>query len=314
MWKDFFFFSGTQRAGIIVLFTLIAIIFTLVQLLPVIFSDSSVSVDSQQFQEEATRFEASLRMLDSLKIRERPYYMQGKYYGYTNYPTNSHHRRDDTLEDDVQLFPFDPNTLDSTSLVELGIPRFVVSNILRYRSKGGYYYSAERFSETYGLSSSLYSKLSPFIVIESQRIYELKTDTFPDTPIIVDLNTADSVQLMQLKGVRNFLARSILRFRKASGGYVSKEQLLEVYGMNEQLYASISPFCTVDPAAITKLKVNSASVDKLRAHPYLDFYQAKAVYEYRRKKGKLQSMRDLYHIEELDSATLKKISLYLSFE
>ena len=314
MWKDFFFFSGTQRAGIIVLFALIAIIFTLIQLLPVIFSESTVSVDSQQFQEEAARFEASLRTLDSLKKKERPYYMQGKYYGYTKYPTNSYHRRDDDSKDDVQLFPFDPNTLDSAGLVELGIPRFVVSNILRYRSKGGFYFSAERFSETYGLSSSLYNKLNPFIVIESQRIYEMKTDTFPDTPIIVDLNTADSVQLMQLKGVRNFLARSILRFRKASGGFISKEQLLEVYGMNEQLYASISQFCTVDPGAITKLKVNSASVDKLRAHPYLDFYQAKALYEYRRKKGKLQSIRELNHIEELDSATLNKISLYLSFE
>ncbi|OJX90727.1 MAG: hypothetical protein BGP01_04970 [Paludibacter sp. 47-17] len=308
MIKDFFYFSGAQRTGIIVLFVLLLIGFIAVQLVPVFVAEPVIEIDDPGFIDDVRAFEASLERVDTVvKQWRRPAWQAPAFRNYASRSANE--------VSAAELFPFDPNTLDSAGLVQLGIPRHVVKNILRYRLKGGYYATAQRFSETYGLSPDLFARLHPYILIESTKITQLKIpDAEASDPVPVELNAADSTQLMSLKGVGRGIALSILRFRKASGGFVQIDQLREVYGMTGELFARIQPWIRVDSTTITKIKVNAAGVDKLRAHPYLNFYQAKAIYELRRKKGRLSSLYELRNLEELDSVTVRKIAAYLSFE
>jgi len=308
MWKDFFFFSGSQRAGLVVLTALILLALLVNYLMPRMVSQAPIVTDDALFSDEVRRFEASLQSIDSLRKAERQRFYADAFKSFPSRRTPS----EGFASGD--RFPFDPNTLDSAGLVSLGIPRFVVSNILRYRRKGGYFATAEKFGAVYGLSPELYASLESFVLIDNQKVTEAELEDVSAVKVMVELNSADSTQLMQIKGIGRGLARSILRFRKASGGFVSNDQLREVYGMTTEVYESIRAYCYTDSTTISKIKLNTASVDKLRSHPYLNFYQAKAIYELRRKKGKLRSIDELRHLQELDAPTIDKLKDYLSFE
>ena len=84
--------------------------------------------------------------------------------------------------------------------------------------------------------------------------------------------------------------------------------------MTTENYQRIAPYCTVDPTFIRKIKVNTASIERLRSHPYLNFYQAKQIYELRRKKVKLTKIQDIEKLSEMNDSVLMKIGPYLSFE
>ena len=115
-------------------------------------------------------------------------------------------------------------------------------------------------------------------------------------------------------GIGRGYAKGIIRFRQLTGGFVNVDQLTEIYGMRQENFEKILPFCKVNAALIKKIKVNKASVERLKSHPYLNFYQSKAIYELRRKKGKLNNINELKILSEFSSESLTKIEPYLSFE
>jgi len=131
---------------------------------------------------------------------------------------------------------------------------------------------------------------------------------------VIELNAADSLALMHIPGIGASFAKRILSYKKILGGYHRIEQLQEVYGMYEELYEKITPYLTVDAGQTVKIQVNSASLDKLKSHPYINFYQAKAIVETRKKKGKLSEVAELQLLEEFSEDDWIRITPYLDFE
>lgn len=218
---------------------------------------------------------------------------------------------------------FDPNTADSVLLRQLGLPVYIVRNILKYRAKGGVFRSPESFSRIYGLKEEVYQKLKPYITIAPLvSVSHVRTDTFrqlkdtiPYIPkyeegTIVDLNKADTSILKRIPGIGSTLARMIVVYRQRLGGFYDVSQLQEVPHVRVEL----NKWFVVTPAGLHKIQVNSASLDKLRSHPYMDFYKAKAIMEYRRKRGKIKGLSQLSMFEEFTEKDLKRLSPYLTFE
>ncbi|MDR1371507.1 MAG: helix-hairpin-helix domain-containing protein [Dysgonamonadaceae bacterium] len=130
---------------------------------------------------------------------------------------------------------------------------------------------------------------------------------------VIELNTADTTKLKMIPGIGSSFAKKIVGYRGILGGYYSKEQLQEVYGMYAELYDKIVPYFHIDTTLITPIAVNTALLDRLKAHPYLDFYQAKAIIELRKKRSKINSIGDLELLEEFTQENLEKIRHYLDF-
>ena len=130
---------------------------------------------------------------------------------------------------------------------------------------------------------------------------------------VIEINSSDTLQLMKIPGIGAAYAKRIASYRNLLGGYYRLEQLQEVYGMYEELYDKITPYLQADASKITLLLVNTASLDKLKSHPYLNFYQAKAIIEIRKKKGKLDNIDELYLLEEFTTEDLERIKHYLAF-
>ena len=130
----------------------------------------------------------------------------------------------------------------------------------------------------------------------------------------IELNTADSATLTRIHGIGPSFARRIILYRKKLGGYISKEQLKEVYGLDAQKYAEISDEISVDASAIKKTAINNVDFDQLRRFPYFTYKQANAVIQYRLQHGNYNSIDDLQDIAILNEDILCKIAPYISFK
>ena len=146
-----------------------------------------------------------------------------------------------------ELFPFDPNTADSTQFLRLGLRPWQVRNIYKYRAAGGRYRKPTDFARLYGLTLKQYKRLEPYIRIEKEvmaaDVYGNIREEYPrhhyDYPVKlrkgehININTADTAQLMTVPGIGSYYARQIVRKRARLGGFASLKQLLEIEGFPE---------------------------------------------------------------------------------
>jgi DNA uptake protein ComE-like DNA-binding protein len=133
------------------------------------------------------------------------------------------------------------------------------------------------------------------------------------TGTVIEINASDTLQLMKIPGIGAGFAKRIAGYRNLLGGFYRLEQLQEVYGMYVELYEKIVPYLRTDTGKITMIQVNTASLDKLKSHPYINFYQAKAIIEMRKKKGKLENINELSLLEEFTTEDIDRLKHYLAF-
>lgn len=132
----------------------------------------------------------------------------------------------------------------------------------------------------------------------------------------VELNTADTTLLKQLRGIGSGYAKMIVNYRTKLGGFYSKEQLLEVYRFPPETYAKIEHQLWVDTTYIQKLPINQLSIDQLKRHPYIRYFQAKSLYDNRLNKPeqRYNALDDLVEDRDVTPQFIAKIAPYLSFK
>lgn len=130
----------------------------------------------------------------------------------------------------------------------------------------------------------------------------------PASPL--DLNTADSAMLVRLPGIGPYYASRILSYRRKLGGYASSSQILEIDGIPDSV---VRWFVITDTARAVRISVNSATLTQLRSHPYINFYQARAIIEMRRERGNIKGPDQLSFMEEFTDQDLVRLEPYLDF-
>lgn len=135
-----------------------------------------------------------------------------------------------------------------------------------------------------------------------------KAKTRPESPL--DLNVLDSAGLVQLPGIGPAYALRIIRYREQLGGYTMVSQLKEIDGLPDSL---MKWFVITDTIPLNRIQVNSLSLTELRRHPYINFYQARAIVDFRRERGKLKGPDQLSFMEEFTVQDLDRLLPYLDF-
>ena len=125
----------------------------------------------------------------------------------------------------------------------------------------------------------------------------------------VDLATADTNQLKKIPGIASYRAAQIIRYRESLGGFVSVEQVMESCPMPDEV---LDWFC-LSHTQTRKVNINKASVQAMRRHPYISFYQARAIYERRTDKGPLHSPTDLESLKEFKPKDIERLLPYIEF-
>lgn len=211
----------------------------------------------------------------------------------------------DSKSPENDLFKFDSNTISAGDWQRLGITAKQAAIIKNYTTKGGRFRKAKDLQKIYGLTKVDYARLAPFIVIPEEKAK-------PNG--VVELNSADSAKLTAINGIGGAYAKRIIYYRERLGGFITKEQLKEVFGMDNLKYDEIKGQVRVDAARIRKININTISFDKLRLMPYLSYKQVNAIIEYRNQHGNYISINDLANIAIIDADILRKIEPYIIYK
>ena len=125
----------------------------------------------------------------------------------------------------------------------------------------------------------------------------------------IEINGADTTLLMKIPGIGSYYASRIVRYRERLGGFASAQQLEEIDGLPESSIAYIK----IDEQQIRKMNLNKLTLNQLKKHPYLNFYQAKEICDYRRLKGPLHSIEDLKLLKDFPPDEIERLKPYICF-
>lgn len=296
-WKDLLYFNKRERKGIIILLILIfiGIITTF------IYDNSLKSRDNSLAHNTALDTDT---LLNNIVLPDSK-------------------QSNTTLETPLTKSICDPNTASIEELKQAGIPKYIAQNIINYRKKGGRFKNVSDLRKLYTMTDSVYAKISPWIDIKTpkntvsiKKVYQpnkykhrytnnkFKKDT------LININHCDTTTLKRIPQIGSYTARKIVRYRERLGGYISINQLYEI-GIDSIL---VKRWFQVDSdTEIQTFDINTLEFSELLRHPYLEYEEVKAIFNYKRKHGNLKSIKELQFIEPFDSVKVKRLSSYLRF-
>jgi competence protein ComEA len=214
----------------------------------------------------------------------------------------------------VGPFSFDPNTAETSVLKQLGFSDKNIQTIQRYLQKGGRFKKPEDLRKLYGLDKKLVEQLIPFVSLPHM---QSSSTTFSDstkkyhTHGPVEINTADTNALIALYRIGPTMARRIVEYRERLGGFLTLNQLTEVYGFDEDILYDLKGKIVVDASRARIFDLNAVSLDELKTHPYFKYKLSNAIVNYRLQHGPYQSLSDLKKIIIVNDSIYQNITRYL---
>jgi competence ComEA-like helix-hairpin-helix protein len=295
-WKQLLTFTKQERNGIAVLCVLLAGALAYFFLQPVLFQAATVptEIPAGYYEQlnapkntEGVRVEKEKHEVDvAFMAGQRSLYQQN------------------------ELFLFNPNGLAESDWIRLGLSPAQARSVKNFEAKGGSFRTKEDVKKLYVISPQKYKELESYIVIPQR-----SDSTFvkkEKAPLVIELNTADTSMLVKVNGIGSAFAQRIVAYRAMLGGFHSKEQLLEVYGMDQEKYAQIEPSLTCNPTYVTKINVNTAQVADLKKHPYFTPNTASALVNYRKQHGSFRQLQDIMQCKVITPELFEKLSPYLT--
>ena len=199
---------------------------------------------------------------------------------------------------------FNPNTVQKSDLEAMNLRSQLISSWLKYLESGGQFRSCEDLKKLYVIEESELNTLIPFCEIIEKK----------EPKKLVELNSTDSLALISIRGVGPAFAHRILEYRSRLGGFASKYQLKEVYGLDSIRFAQMESQVILDEVSLTQLEVNTSEFKFLLRHPYLSYEQVKSIVNFREKLGPIQNMTELLELEGFTEKDTLRLRPYLSFK
>ena len=130
-------------------------------------------------------------------------------------------------------------------------------------------------------------------------------------PSSLNLNTADSLEILALYKIGPGLTSKIIQYRKKLGGFVSLQQLTEIYGFQEDLLYDLDGKIWVQQEDVKKINLNTIGFDELKTHPYFKFTLSKQILNYRQVHGLFKQVEDLRSIKTVNDSIFNLIKPYV---
>ncbi|KEO74843.1 ComEA family DNA-binding protein [Anditalea andensis] len=212
-----------------------------------------------------------------------------------------------------QIPLFDPNKVDKDFLVKMGIKDPVAANWENYLKRGGLFREWEDVRKIYGLEEGFLLSIKDRMVFDT--LPDKKAYKRPSSPTLakIPFSEADSIVLQIVPGIGGVMAGRIIKFRDNVGGLHQKSQLLDVYGVEEELVEKIFDHFTFEPGISRKININTSVLTDLSQHPYISYAQAKVIVAYRDQHGPFLNSDDLLKIKIFTPEWVNNIAPYLSF-
>ena len=282
----YFTFTNSQRKGLLLLFAIIIA----VQLLFLLISNP--------INKEETVNEKWLSMqseIDSLKqIR------------YSDVP---------------KVYPFNPNFITDFKGYKLGMSVAEIDRLLLFRKSNKYVNSAAEFQTITKVSDSLLAVISPYFKFpdwvnnkKDFTPYEKKSFAKKTAGPLIDINLASAEDLIKIYGIGPALSERILKQKELLGGFVSMNQMQDVWGLSPDVIDNLNKkFVVKTTPPVNKIAINKASVKELSQFPYFRYPISKEIVTFRSMNGEIKSTADLIKIKGFPAEKVDIIAVYLEF-
>ena len=288
--KSYFKFSQGQHLGIFLLFAIIISV-----QLAYFFTDfGSVSKDSP----EKEKWLSLQSEIDSMK-RDKLNYIP-------------------------KIYPFNPNFITDYKGYKLGMSVPEIDRLLAFRKGNKYVNSPKEFQAVTKVSDSLLNVISPYFKfpdwVNNKKGFK-NYKNYPNTAfakkekvVVTDINKATQEELIKIYGIGEAISLRILKFKESLGGFVSMEQMKDVWGLSPEVVENLnSHFKVLVLPNVKKIDVNNASIKELSQFPYFNYQLAKQIVTFRSMNGDFKNVDDLTKIKGLSIDKAKIIALYLAF-
>ena len=309
-WKDYFVFSKKERRVVIPLIVIL-----------IGYSLLLFFYEPKNEQPTIQNLSESIAVLSSESPDSTT--LQTHFSAKTNLATSS-------AATDVELFAFNPNTLDKEGWKRLGVGDKTIQTIINYRNKGGRFYKPEDLKKIYGLTTEEAEQLMPFVTVNSGQKQSLSQTQNNDKtkPSFVkpkqqpiDVNTATAEQWKSLPMIGDVLSNRIVKYRDKMGGFTSLEQVKKTYGLSDSAYQIILPYLRLSLAKtnpqislLQKININTATADQLKTNPSIPSEVAEAIVVFRQQHGKYSSVNDIKKIVFIKDELFQKIAPFLTIQ
>lgn len=228
------------------------------------------------------------------------------------------------LEYVPKIYPFNPNFITDFKGYKLGMSVAEIDRLLAFRKQNKYVNSPEEFQAVTKISDSLLAVITPFFKFpdwvknkkEFASYKEYSTTTFAkkDKIIVLDINQATKDDLIKIYGIGEATSLRILKFKESLGGFVSMDQMNDVWGLSPEVIENLnSHFKVSAQPTVKKININNASVKELSQFPYFNYQLAKQIVTFRSMNGDFSNKDDLTKIKGLSIEKATIIALYLDF-
>lgn len=226
--------------------------------------------------------------------------------------------------DSLKIFPFNPNYITDYKGYTLGLSVEEIDRLHDFRKKNKFVNSAEEFQEITKVSDSILNIISPYFKFpdwvktpkenkEKIKTYDRKDESASNQ--VSDLNQVTINELKKISGVGDILSERIVKFRDRLGGFLINEQLYDVYALPPEVaQAILKRYKVVEPPAIIKVNINTATARELSKLVYIQNNVAQEIVRYREINGSINSFDELLDIPGFPKDRIDRIPLYLSLK
>jgi competence ComEA-like helix-hairpin-helix protein len=235
----------------------------------------------------------------------------------------------DSLKKDVKnespkIYLFNPNFITDYKGYKLGMSVNELDRLFAFRKENKYVNSSKEFQQVTQISDSLLNVLAPFFKFpdwvnnkKHQKVYiKYPNIAFAkkEKIAVIDINQATQENLIKIYGIGEAISLRILKLKESLGGFVSMEQMNDVWGLSPEVIANLNThFKVLAQPKIKKIDINNASLKELSQFSYFRYPLAKEIVTYRSMNGDFKNIEDLTKIKGFSVDKAKIIALYLDF-
>jgi DNA uptake protein ComE-like DNA-binding protein len=208
---------------------------------------------------------------------------------------------------------FDPNTYKIADWMKLGLSEKQSMIVVRLSERG--FSSNADLERIYVLPKPAYDLLKdstfyprPLNILS----YQTNKPSPDKSKVSVNLNGASHEEFERIKGIGSYFSKKIIDYRERLGGYINKEQLLEIWRIDLIKYQEIEEFIYFGNEPVEKISINEASIERLKAHPYISYKMANSIVKIREQHGDYKELKEIKRSKLIDEVTFVKIESYLS--
>ncbi|MBC3757476.1 helix-hairpin-helix domain-containing protein [Hyunsoonleella sp. SJ7] len=223
-----------------------------------------------------------------------------------------------------KIYPFNPNYITDYKGSVLGMSNEEIDRLLAFRKQNQWINSAKQFQEVTKVSDAWLDSISPYFKfpewVTNPKPRSSFSNSYNNAPKTFaqkkDLNTATAQELQKVNGIGKVLSERIIKFRNSTkGGFIADVQLNDVYGLSPEVIENVTKHFTVKtPPKITKINLNTATVDELVTIQHIDYEIAHHIIEYRQLHEGFRSLDELSKVKGIPLSKIEIIKLSLSLD